>query len=117
MAQKRRKRKHRGTPAGTIERHAHATEKRKGGGKPRTKDEARRRRLERLEKPPSWRGAFNRAAIAALLFAALVIVAFGEEPATGVFLALFVLPLYWITGYWMDKFRHNRVMRRKQAGS
>ena len=64
--------------------------------------------------PPSWRGSFNRAAIAAALFAILVIVVFGEEVQTGVFLALFVLPLYWVKGYWMDNFRYKRVMQRKQ---
>jgi hypothetical protein len=111
MAQKKRKRKHRGTPAGTIERHAHTTEKRRGT-KPAPQT-ARERRVERLSQPPSWRSAFNRAAIASALFAILVIVAFGENPATGIFLALFVLPLYTVTGYYMDSFRYKRVMKRK----
>jgi hypothetical protein len=118
MAQqkRKRKRKHRGTPAGTIERHAHETEKRRTGVKPEAAKSGRERRIERLSQPPSWRGAFNRAAIAAALFAILVIVAFGENPATGVFLALIVIPLYWVTGYWMDRFRYNRVMKRKETG-
>ena len=93
MAQtkKRRRRKHRGTQAGTIERAGRT-------GRSQTKADgrniARERRLERLERAPTWRSAVNRAAIAAALFGVLMIVAFGRPPAAGVALALLIFLFY-----------------------
>ena len=74
MAQtrKKRRRKHRGTQAGTIERAGRT-------GRPRTREEAkqisRQRRQERLDRQPTLKGAVQRAAIAAAVFGVLVVVA------------------------------------------
>src|SRR5215210_8580899 len=93
MAQTKRKRtrKHRGTPAGTIERAGRT-------GRPQTRQDAkqiaRRRRQERAERPPTWSGAVNRAAIAGAVFGLLVIVIFHYEIAAGVALAGFMFLLY-----------------------
>jgi hypothetical protein len=119
MAQTKRKRrrKHRGTPAGTIERPASDVERRR---KPQTKEEkraeARRRRLERLDRPPSWSAAFQRAGIAAALFGVLVIVLFDESPATALTLAAFMLVIYVPFGYLFDSAMYRFRQRRKQAG-
>jgi hypothetical protein len=111
MAQTRRKRtrKHRGTPAGTIERAGRT-------GRPQTREEAkkigRERRTERLSKPPTWKGAINRAAIAAVVFGALVVLLFGRDIAQGVALAAFMFLLYIPLGYGTDlmiyRFRQRR---------
>jgi hypothetical protein len=112
MAQTRnkRKRKHRGTPAGTIERAG-----RTGSSRATQKDAkqiARERRRERLEREPTWRGAVNRAAIAAAVFGVLVVVAFGRDVAQGAALAGFMFLLYIPLGYLTDRaiyrFRQNR---------
>ena len=114
MAQTRRKRtrKHRGTPAGTIERAGRT-------GRPRTREDAkqisRQRRLDRLSQPPSWRSSVNRAAIAALVFGVLVVVAFGRDPAQGAILALFMLILYIPLGYGTDLAIY-RFRQRRQGG-
>jgi hypothetical protein len=115
MAQTRRKRtrKHRGTPAGTIERAGRT-------GRPRTREEAkqisRQRRTARLDKPPTWRGAINRAAIAAAVFGVLVIVFFGRDIAAGAVLAAFMFFLYIPLGYATDTLIYRFRQRRKQAG-
>ena len=115
MAQtrKRRRRKHRGTPAGTIERAGRT-------GRPRTRDEAkqisRRRRAERLDRPPNWRSAIQRAAIAAALFGVLLVVALGRDPATGVALTAFIFVLYIPLGYGTDLAIY-RWRQRKKADS
>jgi Flp pilus assembly protein TadB len=118
MAQTKRKRKHRGTQAGTVEQRAHNT--RGGSSRPKTKEEiraeARRRRMERFDKPPSFRGAFQRAGIAAAIFAVLVIVLFGEKPVTAIALAAFMLLLYVPLSYATDKMLYNRRQRKKKAG-
>ena len=114
MAQTRRKRtrKHRGTAAGTIERAGRT-------GRGRTREEgrqiARQRRAERLDRPPTWRGAATRAAIAAAVFGALVIAAFGRDIAQGGILAAFMFLLYIPLGYATDTFIYRFRQRRKQA--
>jgi hypothetical protein len=114
MAQTRRKRtrKHRGTPAGTIERSGRT-------GRPRTQQEAkqisRQRRTERLDKPPSWRGAMQRAAIAAAVFGVLVVIAFKRDVAQGAILAAFMFLLYIPLGYATDTFIYRFRQRRRQA--
>jgi hypothetical protein len=114
VAQTRRKRKskHRGTPAGTIERAGRT-------GRPRTREEAkqssRERRTQRLDKPPTWTGAMQRAAIAAAVFGILVVVAFSRDVVQGVVLAAFMFLLYIPLGYATDTFIYRFRQRRKQA--
>jgi hypothetical protein len=113
MAQTRRKRtrKHRGTPAGTIERAGRT-------GRPQTRQDAkqiaRERRQERLNKQPTWRSSINRAAIAAAVFGVLVIVAFGRDIAAGAALAAFMFFLYIPLGYGTDLMIYRFRQRRKQ---
>ena len=115
MAQTKRKRsrKHRGTPAGTIERAGRT-------GRPRTAEEAKqiaqKRREDRLNRPPTWRGAMNRAAIAAALFGVLVILLFDQEIAQGVVLAALMFLLYIPLGYATDTMIYRFRQRRRQAG-
>ena len=114
MAQTRRKRtrKHRGTPAGTIERSGRT-------GRPQTRQDAkqiaRQRRTERLDKPPTWRGAMQRAAIAAAVFGVLVVILFKRDVAQGVILAAFMFLLYIPLGFATDTFVYRFRQRRKQA--
>jgi hypothetical protein len=114
MAQTKRKRtrKHRGTPAGTIERAGRT-------GRPQTREDAkqiaRQRRQERLDRPPTWSSSVNRAAIAAAVFGVLVIAAFGRSVAQGVILAGFMFLLYIPLGYMTDMAIY-RYRQRKKAG-
>ena len=114
MAQTKRKRtrKHRGTPAGTIERSGRT-------GRPQTRQDAkqisRQRRAERLDKPPTWRGAMQRAAIAAAVFGVLVVIIFKRDVAQGVILAAFMFLLYIPLGFATDTFVYRLRQRRKQA--
>jgi Flp pilus assembly protein TadB len=114
MAQTRRKRtrKHRGTPAGTIERAGRT-------GRPRTREEAkqisRQRRTERLDRPPTWKGAMQRAAIAAVVFGAFVVIFFGRGVAQAAILVAFMFLIYIPLGYATDNMIYRFRQRRKQA--
>lgn len=114
MAQtkRKRKRKHRGTPAGTVSRAART-------GQPRTREEAktiaRERRRERLDREPTWRGAINRAAIAAAVFAVLVIVAFGRPVESGLLLGVFMFALYIPLGFVTDRAIYNFRQRKRRT--
>ena len=113
MAQtkKRRKRKHRGTQAGTIETRGRTSRSSAAAAPKKT---AAERRAERMSKPPTWRGSFNRAAIAAVLFGVVVVLAFGQPVASGVFLALVMIALYLPMTYYMDLFLYRRHQRRQR---
>jgi hypothetical protein len=112
MAQTKRKRtrKHRGTPAGTIERSGRT-------GRPQTREDAkkisRERRTERLNKPPNWRSAINRAAIAAVLFGVLLVILFQRDPIQGVALGAFMFVLYIPLGYATDTMVYRFRQRKR----
>jgi len=118
MAQTRRKRhtKHRGNAAGFVEsrgrtgRKPTAAEK---SGDAREVAKARQPKLDRRDRPPSWRSAFVRAMFAAILMLLLVIVLTGKSNQA---IALFpiVLLLYVPISYLTDKWMYDRRMR-KQA--
>lgn len=121
MAQtkKKRSRKHRGTAAGTIERPARTGGSKGRGkgqakGKKDSKQAARDRRVERMNREPTWKGSINRAAIAAAVFGVLVILIFRRPIQAGVTLAAFMFVLYIPLGYMTDRAVYN--FRRRKRG-
>lgn len=115
MAQTKKKRqtKHRGNAAGQIEARGRTGRKPgEGERKLSSRDEAHARRLQRLDTPPTWRGAIQRAGVATAFFFILLVLLFREQPFAGkVFIALFMLLVYIPMGYYTDLF----VYRRRQA--
>ena len=114
MAQTKRKRtrKHRGTPAGTIDRAGRT-------GRPQTREDAkqiaRQRRQDRLDRPPTWSGSVNRAAIAAAVFAVLVVALFDRSVAQGAVLGGFMFALYIPLGYVTDSAIYRYRLRKKEG--
>jgi hypothetical protein len=118
MAQTRKKRrsKHRGTAAGTIEARGRTGRKPTSGesGKRMSREEARAARLAR---PPSWNQAFLRAGFAAVMLFVLLQVGLGPRDvsiASQILLCLFAMLIYVPLGYWTDRWIYNRRMRRQQ---
>ena len=115
MAQTKRKRrrKHRGTAAGTIETRGRT-------GRPTStradaRSISRERRAARFDRPPTWRGALNRALISAAVFAVAVVLIFKRPVASGLFLGAAMVLLYLPMSYYMDRALYNRRQRRKTA--
>jgi hypothetical protein len=116
MAQTKRKRrtKHRGNAAGGIEvrgrtgRKPTEAERKKTTG---TKLTAQQRRDARLNKPPTWSGAAQRAAFATVIFVIALLAVFKEPVNRVVALSGFILLLYIPMGYYTDLF----IYRRRQA--
>src|SRR5437588_8143978 len=117
MAQTRRKRrsKHRGTPAGTIEARGRT-------GRPPTPEERKRQnrttaRERRLNTPPTWKSSIMRALLAAVLvFVFLLVTAKGKNkiPVALSFTAV-ALIIYIPAGYYLELFLYRRRMRKKAA--
>jgi hypothetical protein len=117
MAQTRRKRqtKHRGNAAGVIEsrgRTGRKPTKAEKSGDPREVARAKEKVLDRRDRPPTWRGAFLRAMVAAILFLLAVIVLFKKSnQAIGLF--PIVLLLYTPVSYYTDVWIFRRRQRAK----
>jgi lipopolysaccharide export LptBFGC system permease protein LptF len=116
MAQTRKKRKtkHRGTQAGTIDRAGRTSRTTRQEARTTTRKTASERRATRYERPPTWRGALNRAAMAAALFAILVILVFHRNPVGGVIGGVFAFLFYVPVGYYTDRMLYNRYQRRRE---
>jgi Flp pilus assembly protein TadB len=118
VAQTRRKRrtKHRGTPAGTIETRGRT-------GRPpapseRKKQDRAAARERRLNTPPTWRASLNRALIAAVLvFVFLLLTSKGHNAlANALFIAALALIIYVPAGYYLELVLYRRRQSRKARG-
>lgn len=115
MAQtkKKRRRKHRGTQGGGIDRRGRR-------GRPRTREEARaqaKRRSEyrRSSTAPTWRSATIRGLIGAVVFFGLTIVIFGKTAGEAALLSVIMLALYIPLGFYVDQFFYKRRRRQELA--
>jgi hypothetical protein len=117
MATKRRRRtKHRGNAAGVVETRGRTGRKPTASErKADPKAAARERRLARLEQPPSWRAAANRAAITTIIFALALMLLFKRPVGAAVALAGFMFVVYVPMGYYIDTFIYRRRQRQKGA--
>jgi len=102
---RRRRRKHRGTQGGSIDR-------RGGARRPRSRQEARARAKKQLgqqrERVPSWGSALGRGAFGAAIFFVLLVVIFGRPAAPSFALAALMLLIYVPLGHYIDRFFYNR---------
>jgi Flp pilus assembly protein TadB len=120
MAQTKRKRrsKHRGTAAGTIEARGRTGRKPTGTERKKTaaKETASDRRQARLDRPPTWRSAASRALVATVVFFVAVVVLFKPKGGitSAVALAAFMLLIYIPMGYYTDLFLYRRRQKQKQ---
>ena len=120
MAQTKRKRqtKHRGNAAGIVEargRTGRAPTAAERNPKTKRTQTAAERRGARLDRPPTWKGAFNRAMIAAVLML-LIAILLTKKPATAIGLFPIVLALYVPLGYYTDRYLYRRRQRQKALG-
>ena len=117
MAQTKRKRrptKHRGNAAGMIETRGRTGRKpTEAERKASSKQDAAARRAERLDRPPTWRGAVIKAALAALIFAVAVTLLFQRPILGSIGLALFTFVVYVPLSYYTDAFIYKRAQARK----
>jgi hypothetical protein len=111
MAQTKRKRrsKHRGTPAGTIESRGRT------GRKPGEGERPKPVRANRFDEPPNWRGAATRAGIAAGIFFLAVVALFRQPIQAAVPIALFMFAIYVPLGFYTDQFLYRRRLAKKTA--
>ena len=111
QAKKKRKRKHRGTQGGSIDRRGRTS---RPANRQEARARARRQMVDRRDVPPTWRSSINRALIAAGIFFVLLVLLFGQPVASSIGLAGFMLLLYVPMGYAIDRFFYNRRQAQKR---
>jgi hypothetical protein len=114
MAQtkKKRRRKHRGTQGGRIDR-------RPSRGRARSRAEAQARARSRSKRggprvpdPPSWSSALKKGGIAAALFVA-VITLLGQTLLASVLVGVLMLGFYVPMSFLLDRFFYQRHLRKE----
>src|SRR5579884_2907253 len=108
MAQTKRKRrsKHRGTAAGTIE--ARGRTSRPLSADERKKQTRQQARERRLNTPPTWKSSFTRAGIAAVaLFAFVAATAKKNGLVAGASIAVLAMLLYVPAGYYLELYLYR----------
>jgi Flp pilus assembly protein TadB len=122
MAQTKRKRrrKHRGTQAGTIDRAGRTSKPAAGSRSSATRTSSSRgaarqtaaeRRQQRLDTPPTWRSALNRAAFAAAILVVFIAV-IQRNIAQAVVMGVFALAIYVPMSYYTDLWLYRRRQRK-----
>jgi hypothetical protein len=118
MAQTRRRRrtKHRGTPAGTIETRGRT-------GRPPTPEEKKRQqrmsaREKRQNTPPTWKAAITRALLAgALVFVFLLVTPKGKDKVpVALGFTVVAIALYIPGGYYLERMLFIRRQRKRAQG-
>lgn len=107
----KRKRKHRGTQTGSIDRRGRTS-------RPRNRQEAMARarnqkRPDRRDQPPTWRGAITRGIFFALLLFPVSLL-FGQPVGGAIVLTVIAAFFYVPLGYYTERFFHQRRMARQQ---
>jgi hypothetical protein len=119
MAQTKRKRqtKHRGNAAGVVESRGRTGRKPTAAEKTGQVKASKEKRLDRLERKPTWAGAFYRAMAAAVLML-LISIFLLKKPNEAIELFPVVLIAYVPISYYTDTWLYRRRMRSKakQAG-
>ena len=111
MAQTKKKRrtKHRGNAAGMVEARGRTGRKPTPAERKATEKElAAQARRDRFNRPPSWRSASQRAALAAIVFGVMLVLLFDTPIERAVPLTGFVLLFYIPLGYYTDQLVYRR---------
>jgi hypothetical protein len=119
MAQtkKKRRRKHRGTQGGRIDtRPARGRARSRGEAQARARSRTKKKKGksgERIPEPANWSSAFKKGGIAAILFAGILAL-MGQNPIQIVVVGVAMLGFYVPLSFVMDRFFHNRYLRKEE---
>jgi hypothetical protein len=115
MAQtkKKRRRKHRGTQGGRIDRRpARGRARSRAEAQARARNRSKKKGGPRVPEPPSWSSALKKGGIAAILFVALLAV-FGQSPAAALGVGVLMLGFYVPMAFLLDRFMYQRFVRKE----
>jgi hypothetical protein len=115
MAQtkKKRRRKHRGTQGGRIDRRpARGRARSRAEAQSRARNRTKKKGGPRVPEPPTWSSALKKGGIAAVLFVAVITV-FGQSPALALLVGIVMLGFYVPMAFTVDRFVYQRFLRKE----
>jgi hypothetical protein len=115
MAQTRRKRrrKHRGTQGGRIDRRpARGRARNRAEAQQRARGRTKKKPGDRTPQPATWGSAFKKGGVAAVLFVVLLTL-FGQSPAAAVLVGILMMGFYVPMAFLLDRFLHQRYLRKE----
>lgn len=115
MAQtkKKRRRKHRGTQGGRIDRRpARGRARSRGEAQARARSRTKKKGGPRVPEPASWSSALKKGGVAAVLFVALLVL-FGQSPAVAALVGILMLGFYVPMAFTLDRFMYQRHLRKE----
>jgi hypothetical protein len=116
MAQtkKKRRRKHRGTQGGRIDRRpARGRARSRAEAQARARNRSNKKGGPRVPEAPSWSSAMKKGGVAAVLFVALLAV-FGQNPAVALLVGVLMLGFYVPMAFLLDRFMYQRFLRKEE---
>jgi hypothetical protein len=108
---KRRRRKHRGTQGGRIDTRRTARPRNRQEAKARARSQ-RTTKTKKVDRPPTWRGAINRALVGGAIIA-VVMTLLTKQPAQGISLGLLMIAFYTPLLYLFESYMWRRRERQK----
>jgi hypothetical protein len=115
MAQtkKKRRRKHRGTQGGRIDRRpARGRARSRAEAQSRARNRTKKKGGPRVPEPASWSSALKKGGIAAVLFVGVITV-FGQNPAVALGVGVAMLGFYVPMAFMLDRFVYQRHLRKE----
>lgn len=109
--QRTRKRKRRGTQAGTVKQSPRSRGSSRSKATPKTAEE---RRLERLNRPPSWTRSIGMGVVTSIFLFVVFMLFFKRDLTASLTFAGMALLLYVPVFYFADSFKYTRHQRRLQ---
>jgi hypothetical protein len=117
QARKKRRTKHRGNAAGTVEARGRTT--RPASPQERKRQERSQARATRVAKPPTWSGSAKRAGLAAAFMFVFLMLTTHPKHGSPVFsaalFAVFALLIYLPAGYYLEGWLYRRRMARQDG--
>jgi Flp pilus assembly protein TadB len=117
MAQTKRKRrtKHRGNAAGTIETRGRTG--RPPTAEERKKQERAKRSQAKVPKPPTWNAAIKKALLATGFIFIFLLITNKFKVVPALVFAVLAMLLYIPSGYYLDSYMYRRYLRKQQQQS
>jgi hypothetical protein len=110
QTKKKRRRKQRGTQGGRIDTKPRS-------GRPRSREEAKararsnRKPAAKQDLPPTWRSSFGRGGVAAVIFAAVLVLIRGKAIGVALLFGAFMMVFYVPAAYFIDSAMWRRRER------
>jgi hypothetical protein len=114
QTKKKRRRKHRGTQGGRIDRRpARGRARSRAEAQARARNRSKKKGGPRVPEAPSWSSAMKKGGVAAVLFVALLAV-FGQNPAVALLVGVLMLGFYVPMAFLLDRFMYQRFLRKEE---